>query len=297
MTLVATVLTQNFAIMASDRRIVWGKTKVDGSREVLAKEDADTKAIVIDGRFLMGFAGLGRYFEPGEVLANDHGWRMEGWILNTLAAAPSPTTRFEYLADRAGELCERVAYMKKHVFATVGFDGETIEPIQVNITNSPQSPHTFHPYTEQLGDRRTLTSVFGLQVDEGALADLRGFAEYVDKWSPVQPYPLYRRLVQFVRDQAILSDGRVGETVLVTSLPRVAVPSGAGLQIWTQPPPVETFQHEEVSVMFSPALGGVLSAPARVSEGLILGGVSVSTEMGDDEWFGPLEGFMPPSDR
>lgn len=69
-TLIISVLTDEYVTLVSDRRITWSKDK---------KEDSDTKTFKLFGQFLMGFTGYSRI----------NGIRMEQWVADVLRGVPT----------------------------------------------------------------------------------------------------------------------------------------------------------------------------------------------------------------
>ncbi len=120
---------------------------------------------------------------------------------------------------------------------------------------------------------------------------------YVDRWDPEQPWSLHRRFVKVIREVAQSSAGRVGETVTVTSLPRVAVPIDVGMTMFIGPPDRELYRTWEISRTYGVDGSMQMYAPARISEDISMGGMTMAVGEDVDGVFGPLEGFLrnPPS--
>ncbi len=164
MTLILAAVTNHFAVLASDRRIQWSRT-VDGVRKVTEEEDSDTKSCIIDRRFVMGFAGLGRIFAPGESIEQSRGWRVEGWLTDALANVPSGR-HFDVIAEKFGPVCEAAKFNRHHAFVAVGFDGEVKTPCMVTVRND-QFAHTFTAATQYLHGEPCLLRAYGERVPDG----------------------------------------------------------------------------------------------------------------------------------
>ena len=87
MTLIISVLTDEYVALVSDRRVTWS----DG-RQV----DTDTKTFNLYGEFLMGFTGLARI----------DGFRMERWVADALRSVPTDEY-FNVLAQKMGTAFDR----------------------------------------------------------------------------------------------------------------------------------------------------------------------------------------------
>lgn len=56
MTLILGYISDQYAVLASDRRVTW----IDSDGKVTLREDNENKAIVLTGQFIMGYTGFAR---------------------------------------------------------------------------------------------------------------------------------------------------------------------------------------------------------------------------------------------
>ncbi|WP_322769242.1 hypothetical protein [Frankia sp. Cr1] len=128
MTLVMSCISKEYAILASDRRITWLKKGTPPNRE-----DTENKAIVLCGRFLMGYTGLARL----------GGVKTEQWVAETLFNV-SPSDYFRVLAENSRSA---VAALKLpiqesgHAFVAVGFGSARsspgdLQPVGIMVSNA-----------------------------------------------------------------------------------------------------------------------------------------------------------------
>ncbi|MCW2646324.1 MAG: hypothetical protein JWP07_2433 [Pseudonocardiales bacterium] len=84
------VLTPNYAVLSSDRRITVDVTDplAAGGAHVHLQKDTDTKTILVDQRYVMGFAGLGRVREDllDPLTGEQRRTRVETWVTSAPAA-------------------------------------------------------------------------------------------------------------------------------------------------------------------------------------------------------------------
>ena len=93
MTLIVNLISDQYVILASDRRVTWFDAKGRPERH----DDRENKAIVLGGQFLMGYTG---FAELG-------GMRTEQWVCQTLVGV-DPSQQFQTLADRSQAAVVRI---------------------------------------------------------------------------------------------------------------------------------------------------------------------------------------------
>src|ERR1700722_3039971 len=126
MTLIISVLTEQYVALVSDRRTTWS---ID--RKITRQEDTDTKTFKLFGQFLMGFTGLARI----------DGWRIERWMMEILNGVPREEY-FSTLARESDAAFQRlgIADTQAHAFLGVGYasdrPGGRVLPLCVTISNS-----------------------------------------------------------------------------------------------------------------------------------------------------------------
>ena len=130
-TLIISVLTDEYVALVSDRRVTWS----DG-RQV----DTDTKTFNLYGQFLMGFTGLARI----------DGFRMERWVADALRSVPTDEY-FNVLAQKMGTAFDRrrSSDRKPQALLATGYaslqPGGRVYPMNVIISNSIDNNGDFRP--------------------------------------------------------------------------------------------------------------------------------------------------------
>lgn len=113
MTLIVAVLTKEFALLSSDRRIT--RTR-DG--QIIEQHDSDTKVFVLDRQYVVGYSGVARF----------GGERMEDWLAGKLASV-SPVDRLNVLqAEMENAVHEFDTYHEVISFVGVGFRSNSFGP-------------------------------------------------------------------------------------------------------------------------------------------------------------------------
>jgi hypothetical protein len=212
-TLIVSVLTEQYVALVSDRRTTWTQEDV-----VTRQEDTDTKTFNMYGQFLMGFSGLARI----------NGLRIERWVGHVLAQVPSHEY-FNVLKREIDIAFCRLGCAGKipHAFLAAGYTslqpGGHIYPINVIISNSIDHAGKFSAqalsdhftiYWEPLGNRRRVIHSVGWPMRESTMLALTHRIRVVTKGP----------LVTALRDTARISKNYVGQAALFASLPRQAVP-------------------------------------------------------------------------
>ena len=287
MTLILAAITRGYAVVASDRRITVSETTSSGQR-ILSQDDSDTKTVLLDRKYSMGYAGLGRIRhcdETGEVRFRQ---RMEAWLLDALSGAGETGDYFQILAERCGELFSRQKFVFPHMFlaagyASVGSRGATDAEL-VMITNSRRRPHTFNITHTPLGDEKFLLRHVGESLTVQQSRRLKRALSSSVKRRPRQPLSVVDDFVSVMREVAKASEGRVGETFLVTTFPRTAVPLDGAFDVWLAPSPA-AYMENQISMTYGDPAAGAESVfhPAVVTREFVAGG------MGPGQ--GPLEGM------
>lgn len=97
-TLIIGAVCDRFVVLIADRRI----TTTNASGEVTDQEDLHTKTVFLDGRYIMGFAGLARL--------GPKNYRMEQWLVEDALKASGGADYFDLLADKTGKALEEAGY-------------------------------------------------------------------------------------------------------------------------------------------------------------------------------------------
>src|SRR5690348_14306867 len=113
MTLIVTCISEEYVILASDRRITW----VDENGRPLRREDTENKAIILCGHFLMGYTGF----------AQLDGSKTEQWVSDVLSSVDI-SQYFRTLTERSEAAVARIRRETGlgmahcgHAFAAVGY--------------------------------------------------------------------------------------------------------------------------------------------------------------------------------
>ncbi len=268
-TLIISVLTDEYVALVSDRRITWSKDK---------KEDSDTKTFKLFGQFLMGFTGYSRI----------NGIRMERWVADVLRGVPTEEY-FNVLAREIGAVFNRLRRSERipQAFLATGYaslcPGGRVHPMNVLISNSVDNQgnysaealqREFTVYVEPLGNRRQLVRSVGWPMTEVTRKILDHKIRVVAKADPANPERAAGPLVYALRETAAKSQEHVGKAVLFASLPRCAVPSPgivtgpmANLDFRRRPVSLflpDTVRNPRDAAVYVPALIGPLGATIGV---------------------------------
>lgn len=226
MTLITYVVTSEYVVLASDRRM----TTFVG--DVPKKfEDVALKTFLLNGQMLMGYTGV----------AVLDGKPMESWAADVLRGV-LPNETPGALRDAMQEYFGRhpeVAGMPHH-FRLAGFfynpeRNPTTWPVMYEIGNctwevvgkrmrasSPTSQFGFRGY--ELGNRKHAVSAVGYPYSVQSIRALEGKVRTALRANPLNASLVFGPVVDFMRRTAVNSGGMVGETILLTCLPRSAVP-------------------------------------------------------------------------
>lgn len=294
MTLIVAMATRDFILLASDRRVTRTETVAPGRTVTLSQDDTDTKTIVLNGRYILGFAGLARIPQPGidSLTGAPNRQRMEAWLCAVLSGV-SPDDYWSTIADRFGTVVEEANFRRQHRFMAVGWaEQETgsMRSEMIDVRNSVSAVHTLRPY-RHLCDEPYELSCAGFDPPAAALEQLRGFIDRNVEQYCSQPAAFVNPIRRLYRAAAAISGGTVGESILMTSLPRACSPWNDGAAIDLTEPDPETYRKRLVS-RFHPPLGEALPVvryfPAIIGpEFCLMGGLESDTR----EALGPTEGY------
>lgn len=284
MTLVVFVLTEEYMILASDRRVT---TTVRG--RPIKFEDSAMKSFLLNGQLMMGFTGI----------ATLDGLSMERWVAETLQGV-APNDMPAALRDGMSAHYARHPELAgiPHHFRLAGFAfnpqrNPSTFPIGYEVGNAQwlakgdrvayANVGEFRVVQNIFGNRKQAVGAVGAPYSLKALRSLEGTVRQLRRAYPVDPYPLYAPMVAFIRNVAARSGGTVGNTVLVASIPRSAVP--AADMGWSVPL-VESalvFSRDQPTAVVFPedATDPVMNLPALIYPGIQLVGFQLEQHDGD----------------
>ena len=126
MTLIIATVTQNHAVLASDRRVV----ELPSGR--VLDDDSNKTGLWCD-RLIIGYTGL----------AQVEGHRTDLWIADTISTCRSASDVVHVLRDRSTEVFGRMPYsnsIKRHAFVGVGWSmnapGHPLTPLVFTISTA-----------------------------------------------------------------------------------------------------------------------------------------------------------------
>lgn len=226
MTLIVFGVTTEYAVLASDRRMV---TMIRGVP--LRQEDTALKTFFLRGQLLMGYTGLAMLDDVS----------MEQWVAERLGGV-TPNEVPGVLRD------EMQAYYRRHPevagiphhFRLAGFAYNPEKqpdrwPIGYEIGNcdwramgdvvkATNVTDEFHSRQNVFGNRVQAVGAVGSPYSLRSLQALEGKVRQARRANPMDPSLVFDAIVKFMRGVARRSKGMVGETILITSVPREAVP-------------------------------------------------------------------------
>ncbi|MGC5224732.1 hypothetical protein ACPW96_19375 [Micromonospora sp. DT81.3] len=225
MTLIVFVVTNEYAIVASDRRM----TTLQRGKPTKF-EDVAMKTFLLNGQVLMGYTGV----------AVLDGMPMERWVADALWGV-MPDAIPETLRYRMNDYYRRHPEVRglPHHFRLAGFGSDTARrpatfPIGFEVSNARwvakgdrvESVHVGEFKTVQniFGNRRQAVGAVGAPYSLRALRSLENTVRFALRRDPQDPSGLFDPIVQFIRAVADRSGGTVGHTVMVASIPRSATP-------------------------------------------------------------------------
>jgi hypothetical protein len=222
-TLIISVLTDEYVALVSDRRITWREVST-----TKRQEDSDIKTFNLYGQFIMGFTGLARI----------DNLRMEAWVSKVLNGVPS-SEYFIALREEIEKAFSRLGYTGEipHAFLAAGYSpispGGRMYPLSIAVSNSTdrddhfpsqEVSSKFKIYLDPLGNRRHAIYSAGWPVHDTTRRALEHRVRVVSKGDASNPRLVVMPLVMAMRDTARRSREHVGRSVLFTSLPRCAAP-------------------------------------------------------------------------
>lgn len=241
MTLITTILTDEYVILASDRRVTWRRGSMSDRYE-----DVAMKSFILGGHLIMGFTGV----------AVIEGKPMERWLGEILSGVHTHDM-IATIQSRIQEVFDRNPSLSgvPHTFVAAGFmkrrsDGRMI-PVEILLSNCMNRRGVPDPRRVngrflgrkiELGNQRHNVITIGWDVRAEDLQELDRLVRVSLKANPREPLLLFSPTVEMMRDVARRSHGGVGESILFASIPRQSVPiDGWALPIEGQKPDSEGY--------------------------------------------------------
>lgn len=286
MTLIVFVLTEEYMILASDRRVT---TTLAG--KPVRFEDSAMKSFLLNGQVMMGFTGI----------AELDGKTMERWVAATLAGV-APNDMPGALRDGMAEYYSRhpeVAGVPHH-FRLAGFAfnptrSPSTFPIGYEVSNASWIANgdrvayanvgEFRVAQNAFGNRKQAVGAVGAPYSLKALRSLEGLVRHHRRANPVDPSSLYQPIVRFIREVADRSGGTVGKTILVASIPRSAVPvhePGWALPVGDALP-IFAREHPTALVFPEDSDAAIIDLPALIYPGVQMTGFRLQRQDGAPE--------------
>jgi hypothetical protein len=230
MTLVLGYISDQHAILASDRRISW----VDTDGKIATREDTENKAIVLAGQFIMGYTGFARLGRAGV--------KTEQWVCETLAGV----TPQDYWRTLAAQTEAAIAELRVplnrsgHAFLAAGFaftpsSPSRLEAYMVTISNALTGRYGgWRPQQRfEAGRMPPLSSSSDFRMQAVGITPARSDIDTVidaivryRKRFPSRALGIAQVMVDLIRRTAVQdAEGRIGLDVSVSILPREAVPA------------------------------------------------------------------------
>jgi hypothetical protein len=232
MTLILTFLSDEYVILASDRRGTW----VDKDGKPLNHEDTNNKAIVLCGHFLMGYTGFTKL----------DGVQTEQWVCNVLAGL-EPGQYFGTLAERSEPAIARVRRetgLKMNdcgqAFVAVGYGSfrdspDRLQAVGVTVSNAigdesggwqPREDFKATRTTPLSGSNDFRIGAFGNTPKKAPLLEAVDLIRRYRKHDISRMLGVCQVLVNLIRETAEKDkDERIGKDISVSVLPRVGVPA------------------------------------------------------------------------
>lgn len=223
MTLIVAIVTDEYVVLASDRRVTWRR----GTRTVF-QEDSAMKTFVFGGHFLVGFTGVAKIGQDS----------IEEWLSGVLVGVPVHEMLLA-VQVAAQDVFDRTPALsgQQHTFLGVGFarrsgDGEYI-PVGFYISNNLDSQGRpnhrrvngqFLGRKMMLGNQKHHVVTIGWDVRDEDRRALDGAVRTALRADPRNPLLVLRPTVELMRHTAARSGGAVGETILFSALPKANVP-------------------------------------------------------------------------
>ncbi len=247
MTLVLSCTTRDYVIQVSDRRLV-----CQVGNRVDVQEDNANKVTLFNQRIAFAYTGL----------AEIDGKRTDKWLVDVLAAAGHSSlvdacSMIESSATDAFRRMHLPSGVKRHAFVGVGWTLSAVNnqyrAITCTITNAQSKQGEW--LSEAQGEFRTWNRI----LPESNLFQLEVTGQPIEKTTRVDlerqikscvgrrtsPKPIARLLVNKVREAAVRND-KIGQNLLVVSLPKSAIPHGQFVFINAPP------EKEEMTFLYMP---------------------------------------------
>jgi hypothetical protein len=225
MTLIVAMAADEYVIVVSDRRLTWFE---DG--QVTHRDDNENKTILLCGHYLMGYTGIARIKDKP----------LQQWLVETLATV-SPDRYFSTLSQAAETEFRQIQTdppdLKRHAFIAVGFtatrDNLRLQASAVIVANcavaenGSMGPVTGFMPSGYLLDRDFVIRTIGYTVPRRFSIEALDLIRRYRQRFPARPQGAAQVLVSLARKVSAISNGYVGEDVLVSILPRLDVPAQA----------------------------------------------------------------------
>lgn len=275
-TLILALASRQCCILLADRRITT-TTPRQGGPPTVEYRDSDTKVFITNRSHAMGFAGWGRIGAARQ--------RMEYWIADLFAAMDTKdwVTWPERLADGFSEVYQRNGRFEQHSFLAPGYyldSSGTHQPEIIRISND-SFPQTFDVERRRLGPGEVAClGHSGIELDPDVQAEWIRIVNEVFSQPTIDIGRLIDSMVNAWAATADPVQPKVGNTAILSSFPRTALPLDTGTTVHLGGFNSDMFISQEVTLNLSLAKDGVRSSrffPARISNGESSMGIEYST--------------------
>lgn len=287
MTLILAYMSEDHAVLVSDRRATW----VEGKKRVWV--DDENKAIVLGGALLMGYTGLARLDDQ----------RVDQWVVEQLADV-DPRDYLTSLKGKTQAAIDRMGVPKRlsgHAFIAVGFLSDAAGapvPVAFEVSNALIGKHgAWVPSRNWAAARGTLDGqpfklgAYGAPPSEARLRECVRLIGRYRKNRPGRVIGVVEHMVRLAREVAVREPG-VSADLSVSVFPRAAFPaSDSTIQALKEPV-------LDVVTLFLPGpetavRAGTIYGPATISPGYASFGLEV--RVGAAEFIGPRRAAGPPA--
>jgi hypothetical protein len=232
MTLIVTYISDEYVILASDRRATW----LDKDGKPLRHEDTTNKAIVLCGHFLMGYTGF----------AQLGGVSTEQWVGTSLADL-DVSQYFGALTQKSEAAIKQIRRetglkLKDcgQAFVAVGYGSfhdtpDSLQAVGVTISNAVGDRYgSWQPREDFKATRTTPLSgrndfrigAFGAAPKEAALREAMDLIRRYRKHDISRVLGVCQVMINLIRETADKNeDGLIGKDISVSVLPRTGVPA------------------------------------------------------------------------
>lgn len=226
MTLITFVLTDEYVVLASDRRITLAR-----GTKVISQDDKAVKSVLLNGQMLLGFTGV----------AELHGKPMLQWLGEHLIGV-HPNDIPEVLRDLMTDYykANRSVRALPHAFIAAGYAFDPLRfpaawPMGFRVSNTANvvrgaRMEFSHPSTDfastrfALGNQRQMVGAVGYPYSNTALRSLEGSVRLALRLDASDPSKVFWPVIGFMRGVAERSAGYVGDTIVITAIPRSSIP-------------------------------------------------------------------------